>query len=191
MDDIRVNRMIDSAPIYYQFSGVFRQIQRAQASEYYTLEEKNEDLRTQLYIQTATWGLKYWEEIFGIRTIESDSYPIRRSRVLSRRRGLGQFSANLVKTVCEAYSNGEVTVNVDSDVNNVINITFVGARGIPPNLDDLKEIVADIVHAHLGAVYNFTYLPWSEFDSYNKTWNQWDALNLIWDDFEKYREGDF
>ena len=187
MDSLRVDRMVDSSPGYYQFSQVYRELQAAPAREYDTIEEKNEDLRKQLYIPTATWGLTYWEQILGIRTILADPYDIRRSRVLSRWRGYGQFSAALVRTVCEAYSNGEVSVSVDSDVDNIVNITFIGVRGIPPNLGDLKEIVADIIHAHLGPAYKFTWLIWDEFDGANMTWDEWEALNMTWDEFEKYR----
>lgn len=66
MRSIRTQRMIDSAPYYYQFSRVYEAIQAAQADEYDSIDAKIADLQQQLYIPTATWGLKYWEEILGI-----------------------------------------------------------------------------------------------------------------------------
>lgn len=184
MDDIRIDRMVDSAPSYYQYSQVFRKIQEAPGREYDTIDERNNDLRKQLYIPTATWGLIYWEEVYGIKTVEIDGYEMRRGRVLSRRRGLGQFSANLVKSVCEAYSQGEVIVAIDSDVNNILNITFVGQKGEPAYLPDLKEVIADIIHAHLGPKFHFTWLKWDDLDPVNLSWDELDRLKLTWDVFE-------
>jgi len=154
---VTADRMINSAPYYYQYSEVYKAIQQAQADEYDSVEEKNEDLRKQLYILTATWGLKYWEQALGITTVETDSYEIRRSRVLSKWRGFGNFSATLVKSVCEAYTNGEVDVTIDIP-NYEITIQFVSNIGVPPNLWDLQTLIDNIVHAHLGVVYKLRYL---------------------------------
>lgn len=182
---LRADRMVNSAPYYYQYSNVYRTIQEAQGDEYDSLEVKNEDLRKQLFIVTATWGLKYWEQVLGISTILADSYDIRRSRVLSKWRGVGNFSVALIKSISEAFTDGEVGVTIDIP-GQVVTITFIGTKGIPENLDDLKAQIENLVHAHLGTQYILTYLTWDELDTYNKTWDQWDALGLTWDEFEKY-----
>lgn len=181
----RVERMVQSAPIYYQHSAVYEAIQAAKASEYDTLEANEEDLRKQLPIVTATWGLRYWEELLKIPIVTTDSYDIRRSRVLSKWRGYGQFSAKLIKDVCEAFTGGEVAVALDTAAQS-ITVTFVGKKGIPENLDDLKAAVDNVVHAHLGTTYVFTYLTWDALDAANLTWDQLDALGLTWDQLEVY-----
>lgn len=161
---LTVDRMVDSAPGYYQYSNIYRAIQQAQGDEYDDVEAKNEDLRAQLYITTATWGLKYWEETLGIATVESDSYEIRRSRVLSSWRGYGQFSASLLKSIAEAYVNGEVDVTVDVAAYE-ITIRFISDIGVPPNLWDLKAVVENIVHAHMGTQYKLRYLTIAEVEA--------------------------
>lgn len=55
-------------------------------------------------------------------------------------------------------------------------------------MNEFKEAIANMKQAHMSVTYEYTYLVWIEFDSYNKTWDQWDALNLTWDQFEIYRE---
>lgn len=183
---LRTERMIDSAPDYYQQSKVYEGIQKAIAEDLDAVDQSNDDVKKQLRILTATWGLKYWEEKLRIPTNESDSYEIRRSRILSKWRGFGQFSAALIESVAESYSGGDVTVTVDV-ANYQITVTFIGKMGIPPNLEDLQTVIDNIVHAHLGVNYVFSYLTWDTLDASNKTWDQIDALNLTWDEFEVWK----
>ncbi|MCO5387787.1 MAG: YmfQ family protein [Desulfosporosinus sp.] len=180
---VRSDRMVSQAPQYYQFSRIYEQIQTAQGDEYDSLEAKNEDLRDQLYIVSATWGLKYWEIPLKIPVVESDGYEIRRSRVLSRWRGIAsQFSAKLIKNVCQAFSGGEVEVTLDH-ATYTITITFVGTAGTPPNINDLKYAVENIVHAHMGTVYEFMYTTWDDLDAQAMTFDTldtytWDAIEV-------------
>lgn len=186
MSTIRTDRMMDSLPSYYSFSEIMQAIQAAQADEYDAQEALDDGLQKQFYISTATWGLKYWEYSLRIPTNEADSYPIRRSRVLSKWRGFGNFSTALIKSVCEAFTNGEVDVTVNVPAQSVT-VKFIGVRGIPENLNDLKAQVENIIHAHLGTVYTFTWLVWNELDTANVTWDQLDAMGFIWDDFERWQ----
>lgn len=43
-----------------------------------------DDILKQFFIMTATWGLSYWERVFEITMAHSDSYEIRRNRILLR-----------------------------------------------------------------------------------------------------------
>lgn len=183
----RGDRMMQTAPTQYQFSKIYAALQQAYADGYDGVYTDNEDLRNQLYISTATWGLKYYEELFGLPTIETDSYEIRRSRVLSSCRGIGNLSAAYIKSVCEAYANSEVDVSI-RPADCMVTIAFVGIRGIPPNMADLEQSVQNIIHAHLGVEYSYRFMTWDEYESYNHTLDEWDALNLTWDELETYRE---
>lgn len=310
---MRTIRMMDSVPGYYHYSKIFTTIQEAIAEDLDRSENNDEDLQKQLSIITATWGLKYWERTLGLGTNENESYEDRRSRVLSRWRGVGNFSASLIKSVAEAYSGGEVEVTafkknlarsqarlignasevieekdyevsidftggfdlflaentkvkrnttytasikkivLGNDVqfsirgasgnwianagtgdtltfnsgNNdevslrfiradsstggkatiydwqleegnqatrfeprrefMIGIRFIGARGIPSQLEDLKAQIENIIHAHLGTEYSFSFLVWDELDQGNVTWDQIDPRNMTWEEFEVWR----
>lgn len=179
----RSDRMMAVAPDYYAYSDAFAQIQNAIAADMDTVSTNEDDLRLQLRINTATWGLKYWEEALGIVTITSDSYDIRRSRVLSKWRGVGNFSAQLIRSMAEAYSNGDVSVTVDIP-NFVVTVTFTGSKGIPSNIDDLKAQIDNVAHAHLETKYVYTYLTWNELDTANHTWDYQDAQALTWNQYE-------
>ena len=177
----RIDRMLNSVPPYYNSSTVYYEIQNTIDKELDRLEASVQDLRKQRRIATATWGLRLWEERLGIPTIESDGYEIRRSRVLSKWRGVGQFRASLVKSVAQSYANGEVEVEVDIP-NYLIRVKFSGEYGIPPNIEDLKAALENIVHAHLGIEYTIAYLTWDELDAQRITWDEMNSLEMTWDE---------
>lgn len=182
----RAERMLSSAPSYYQGSRLYQQLQNALAEELNLLEQNDADLQRQLNVLTATWGLRYYEEELGIVTVPTDSYEIRRSRILSKKRSLGNLSIGLIKSVCEAFSGGEVKVTWDR-ANSTVIIRFVGVRGIPKNLSDLQEQIENIIHAHLGTEYQFTYLTWGELKQAPTTWGDLKAENdgrgITWEEF--------
>ena len=174
-------RMIDSAPEYYQYSQVYTQVQKAIAAEFETVEVNNYDVKAQHDISTSTWGLRYWEETLGIATVLTDSYEIRRSRVLAKWRSLGNFSAALIESIAEAFTNGDVSVVMDIP-DSTVKITFIRERGIPPNLDDLKASIDNVTHAHLDTAYFFTYLVYSELEAWGGTYDDLDAFGLTYDE---------
>jgi hypothetical protein len=69
-----------------------------------------------------------------------------------------------------------------------IGITFIGTRGIPSNISDTQQALRDIIPAHLGIDFIFTYLAFDELDSYAFSWNTLDGKALTWNAFETYRQ---
>lgn len=159
----RVDRMLGQAPEYYETSAIYKKIQSVQGDEYDSVEAKNDDLKAQLRIKTATWGLKFYEEQLHIPTIEADSYETRRGRVLSRWRAPGNFSAALVKTVCESFVNGQTDVSIDLATSTVL-IKFVGPLGVPENIADVDDAVENVIHAHLGKAFSYRYVKVRELN---------------------------
>jgi hypothetical protein len=143
--------MIDSAPKYYETSVIYEQIQQAQADEYDAQEAKDMDLQAQLNASTATWGLKYWEEALGIPVNEAATYEARRGRVIAKLIGPGNFSAKNLKAVAAGYGE-DIRVNINPST---FTVTVTFQRGIPVFLEEYKDLVENIVHAHLGVEYKF------------------------------------
>ncbi|MGC4378411.1 YmfQ family protein [Fictibacillus sp. Mic-4] len=149
------------------------------------IEQLNSDIQdvlNQFFVDTATWGLANWESLCGIPTDESKPYDQRRSVIKSKIRGIGTVTVSLIKNVAESYANGGVTVTEDSE-NYTIKVKFVGKLGIPPNIDDIKNVLREIIPAHLVITYEFTFLTYDQakvqFASYDamlaKTYD--DVLN--------------
>ena len=171
-------------PSTIEDSNIFDQVYAAQSSEINKINTSIADIKNQLSVNTATWGLApFYEKPLGIVTDLSKSYDYRRSVIKAKMRGSGKFNNALVKAVCDSFTNGDVDVKFDG----TIHVTFINIYGIPPNMDDLKAAINDIKPAYLLLDYIFRYLIWDEFDNYNKTFDQWDGLNLTWDEFESYK----
>lgn len=182
----RAQRMLDSAPSYYQYSRVYKAMQQAMADELDLSASGDLDLQAQINIATATWGLKYWEQALGITTVLTDSYEIRRSRVLSKRRGFGQFKVSLLKSVCEAFAGGKVRVVIRVPQQEVV-ITFIDIWGIVANLGDLQKQIESLIPATLGIRYVFIYMTFDDLDGKNLSFDALDAADKDFDELEVWR----
>lgn len=164
-------------PDYYKNSDVMTQIDNTNAIELTSLNSQIEDLKNQMFIDTATTALTRMEKEYEIDTILTDSFAIRRSRILAKKRGQGIFTVSFVKNLAESFENGKVDV-VRDDPNYTFTIKFVSTIGIPSNIDDLKSSIEELKPAHLAVNYEFTYMKWS--DASKLTWG--DVSNYTWEE---------
>lgn len=176
--------MLKQLPLFMRKSKIYNEIFKGEEKQLLATEADIVDIEKQLSIDTATWALTIYEQELGIKTELTKPLEERRSVIKSKLRGTGKVDAKLIEIVAEAYSNGEVAVSF----NGTITVTFIGTRGIPPNIKDLERAIDDIRPAHLPFQFKYTYLAWDEVDNYNKTWDQWDSLNLTWNQLETYGE---
>lgn len=148
MANDRLDRILGSVPYYYRESDVYKQMQGSVADDLNIDDASNEDLRLQLEVSTATWGLKYWEEELGIPVEPEQELPLRRGRVMAKLRSTGNFSAELLILVIEAFTDGtgEVELNIPdySLYLNVVNNTTI------IKLADIIEAIEQVIHAHIG-----------------------------------------
>lgn len=187
--------MLSYMPLYYHTSNIIKAILKVQGSEFDSLQQDIKELGKQFFIETATWGLEFWEREFDLPVNPTGlSEEARRSRIKGKIRGIGKVGSSLIKSIAEAYANGEADVGFDGR----INITFIGKRGIPQEIEELKKQIGDVVPAHLEVVYNYTYLTWAEFDllaawvQESMTWAELEVFKpfddpspkLVWDEFD-------
>ena len=97
-------------PDFYGGSGEFVDMQQALEPEVLALWQARDGLIDQLQLDTATWGLKYWEETLGIAVEEEKETEFRRSRIRSKLRGAGVTTVAMIQNVAESFSNGAVAV---------------------------------------------------------------------------------
>ena len=178
---------IEKYPYKLRNNDIFRLIQQALEKEDTFRKDAFQDLLNQFFINTATWGLNKWEEMAGIETPTDVDIETRRSNVLAALRSRDTTTVEKIRVVSESYTSGECQVIEDNE-NYKFYIKFVGEKGIPRRVDELKKSIERIKPAHLDFEFMFSFLIWDEFDSYNKTWDEWDRLDLTWDDLESYGE---
>lgn len=169
--------MIDLLPNYYDESPEVDAIMDAGAQEFESIKQNAKDLLDQLFIETATWGLSSWERIAGIPVSESKPIDQRRSLLKSKLRGNGTVTVELIKNVAESFQYGEVSV-IENNSNYAITIKFVGKYGIPPNLNDIKSALLELIPAHLAVNFEFTYVIYREVKANYSTYGDLKAANL-------------
>lgn len=144
-------------PEYYQDVGEMQALAAAEGSQLDRLRAELAEQLQQRFASTATWGLEDWERELGITAQSVMPLEQRRAVVRSKIRGFGKFSGQLLKSVAQAYENGQIEVGYDPAVS-TFTIRFVSTLGLPPNLADLKAAVGDVLPAHLLVKYVFRYL---------------------------------
>lgn len=119
------------------------------------LNETIEDVKKQFFVDEATWGIDKWEKMLGISKNNND-IQTRRENIKAKMRSRGTTSIEVIKNICEAYSNGIVEIIVNhSDYSFVID--FVGSIGVPKAFDELDKTIEEIKPCHLAHSYKFNY----------------------------------
>ncbi|WP_415534906.1 putative phage tail protein [Dehalobacter sp. 4CP] len=148
-------------------------------------EDTIKDVLSQCFVDTATWGIKYWEEYLDIPVNESKPLSYRQSVIKSKLRGAGTTTAALIEATAESYQNGNVDV-LELPGQNKVQIKFTGIYGIPPNMSDFQPAINRVIPAHLMVEYLYTYLTWSALNGAGLTWGGLDAAQFTWAEFETW-----
>ncbi|WIF95113.1 YmfQ family protein [Caminicella sporogenes] len=151
-----MSKLMQYLPNYYRTSKVMTNITDVYDIELQEFQTKLDNTLNQFFVDLADTSLDRWEKELGIPVNSSKPDEYRRSVIKSKLRGQGTITINFIKNVAESYSNGEVEVT-ENNSNYSFTITFVGTKGIPPNMDDLKNAIEDIKPAHLGFTFEYTY----------------------------------
>ena len=186
MESTAGQEMLVMLPAYYDCENT-RAVIDAQGKELDALKSLLLFVLDQLFVVTASsWGLDWWEKELGLPIIADKPDSERRSRILSKLRGTGTVTVNLVKVIAEAYDNGLVDV-IDHPEDYYFIVKFIDHRGIPPNLDDVKAAVEAAKPAHLEVLYEFTYCWWGELYELGKTWGEISTLGLTWEGLKTWK----
>jgi len=127
------------------------------------------DIYKQMFIDTATWGLDYWEFEYGIYTNINIGYKTRRKIIKTKMRGKGTTTIQVLKDIAFAFTGGEVEV-IENIQNYSFIIKFVNIKGIPSNMHSFIKAIDEVVPAHLGYSFEYIYITWGDLK--NKSWKQ-------------------
>ncbi|SDT22344.1 hypothetical protein SAMN05444162_3463 [Paenibacillaceae bacterium GAS479] len=119
------------------------------------------DTGNQVDIDKATWGLTLIQRELGI-PIQAQPIDEQRAVVKSKLRGSGTIGAAQIKLVADAYTNGQVEVGFE---NGAVIIRFTSVVGVPPNIEDVKKTLRDIIPAHLLIEFAYLYLTIREINN--------------------------
>lgn len=69
-----------------------------------------ESLREQCFLEKCTWGMRYWEERYGIEVDETKDLEMRRAAVLAKRSKKQPMSPATLESILEALTGRNVSV---------------------------------------------------------------------------------
>jgi hypothetical protein len=104
-------RMIGYVSPIYDQSRVMQAIFEANGREIDDLLRWIPDIEKQFFPQTATWGLKYWEQRLGLKTNEEIPIEERRNRVLMKLQTRWPMTPKRLETIISSIAGG-ITVKV-------------------------------------------------------------------------------
>ena len=146
--------LINKLPSFYD-NDITKPIQNSFTVEANSINDEVENILNQFYVDSATYGLNYWEKMLGISKNNND-IQTRRENIKAKMRSRGTTSIEVIKNICEAYSYGEVEIIVNhSDYSFEIN--FVGSIGVPKAFAELDKTIEEIKPCHLAHSYKFRY----------------------------------
>ena len=125
-------KLIEYLPNDYTKSRSTLELLEALEKMWRKAQEDTEDFEKQLFLSTATWGLDFWEQMYGIENDESKGYEVRRSVVRAKIRGEHNAQHKFV-------------------------VMMASIIGIPPNIEDLRNTIKEIKPAHLDFEIVFKY----------------------------------
>ena len=115
------------------------------------------DWLEQLTIDTATWGLKYWEQAYGVTPQITDTVEERRGRVKAKMRSPQTVTAAMLENLTDSYINGQSVVT-ELPRQHKVQIQLNGDYGIPSNLDSLTAALLEVLPSHVTYEYLYRYL---------------------------------
>ena len=155
--------LINKLPSFYD-NDIVKPIQNALNIEADSINNTVEDTLNQFFVSNATYGLDNWEKMLGISKNNFD-IQTRRENIKAKMRSRGTTSIDVIKNICEAYSNGIVEINVDH-ANYSFEISFISTIGVPLSFEEMDRVVNEIKPCHLAHSYKFNYNTHSDISNY-------------------------
>ena len=155
--------LINKLPSFYE-NNTTKVIQNSFSVEANSINNEVENTLNQFFVDSATFGLDKWENMLGISKNNFD-IQTRRENIKAKMRARGTTSIDVIKNICEAYSNGEVDIVVNH-TDYSFEIHFIGSIGVPKAFAELDKTIEEIKPCHLAHSYKFRYNNHEYFSKY-------------------------
>ena len=111
--DEAAQRMISRVSPIYEKSYVGKWLFEVMGIEMNQARQLVESLREQCFLEYCTWGMRYWEQRYGIEPDESKDLEARRAAVMAKRGQRGSMTPAALEEILEALTGRNVTVDED------------------------------------------------------------------------------
>ena len=145
-----------------------------------------EEIQRETSLTTAeSWGLENIARLFARRPVASE--PRKLAAALAALLRIGGDSFTLA-AINDTISGCGVPAVVKERGKGLVSVSFPGIAGEPQGFQSLKEIIEDILPAHLGIEYDFWFLTWQELEDNFPSWQSIEDLELSWTRLETFVE---
>lgn len=134
-------------------------------------------------IDSTEETISRWEKFTELKPVDNYSLQDRIERVIYTIQAKGIFTPSFLKEQAKIFTNGEIEVIENFNDYHFI-ISFTSVIGIPPNMDNFKEMVDLNKPAHLTYEIRIRYRTWGELSPY-----KWKELEpFTWDEIYQKAE---
>ena len=151
------------------------------------VEGSLEELNRESCLATAEdWGLEQVAVLFRRRPPATTVKTMREALAALLRIGGDSFTlAAINDTISGCGVNARVE---ETDQAGTVEVSFPQVPGIPPNFEEIRIIIEDIIPAHLIIQYHYWYLTWQQLEQKFSCWQDIEDKNLTWYGLETYVE---
>ena len=147
--------MLHNLPRQYREDPTVKVLANAIQSVLESQEAEAVTVPSQISLDAVTWNLETEERLVNITPPAGSTLDSRRTALKAKWRSGGKLTIEQVQAVCDAWKNGEVVVSFPDGS---IRLQFVGAFGVPSDLNALMTAVRLVIPAHLAVEYILKYL---------------------------------
>ena len=146
-----------------------------------------EEIQREMLVCTAEGrGLEAIESLLARRPV-TDRLEERRAALAALLR-IGGDSFTLA-AINDTISGCGVNARVEeTEQAGTVEVSFPQVPGIPPNFEEIRIIIEDIIPAHLIIQYHYWYLTWQQLEQKFSCWQDIEDKNLTWYGLETYVE---
>jgi len=110
----RVN-ILKYLPTFLQSDINLKSVANVHSAEHEKIRLLIQDIFNQFFIETATWGLDFYEKELEITPNKNDDYAVRRNRILLRYQANQTSTVVFLETLAKRYFSSATTVKVKED----------------------------------------------------------------------------
>lgn len=152
LDSNNGKKMFDSISPVYKNSIIMKSLFEAIGMEFDTLDDLIEEVKLQLFPQTTTWGLKYWEERCGLPTNTDELLQERRNKVIAKLQSKHIMNPKRMAMILQKYTGADIKV-LETTAPYTFEIDLIGRTTFPKSLEQLYQTVRKIKPSHLAVNY--------------------------------------
>lgn len=128
-----------------------------------------EELPYQAFPETATWGLRYHEEKYGLPVRENLSYEERRKLILEKRNTRAPMNPYMMEKILENIIGRKVYVNDEDTPINTFTVEIEPGDNAVDVIAAIKKL-KEIKQSHVAFTFSFTSLARIEICGHTQKW---------------------